>query len=57
MLFRSVAERYQQIPIINASKCKYYFTDKQYEYGAIPSHLNEIVNSEIAKLIEKNIGL
>lgn len=57
LYYASVAERYQQIPIINASKCKYYFTDKQYEYGAIPSHLNEIVNREIAKLIEKNIGL
>lgn len=42
---------------INASECCYYFTDKQYEYGAIPSHLNEIVNDEIARKIERAITL
>lgn len=29
-----------------------YFTDQMYEYGAIPPHLNEIVNREIASRIE-----
>ena len=43
--------------VIEASECKYYFTDRQYEYGAIPSHLNEIANEEIAKRIEEAIGL
>lgn len=32
-----------------------YFTDKNYEYGAIPSHLNEIENRKIAKKIEDMI--
>lgn len=45
------------IHVIEASECNYYYTDKQYEYGAIPSHLNEIVNDSIAKEIEKVIGL
>ena len=29
-----------------------YFTDKNYEYGAVPSHLNEIANRRIAKRIQ-----
>lgn len=47
----------KRIIVIEASECNYYFTDRQYEYGAIPSHLNEIVNEEIAKKIEEVIGL
>ena len=30
-----------------------YFTDEKYEYGAIPSHLNEIENQKIAAKIEE----
>lgn len=41
--------------VIEASECNYYFTDRQYEYGAVPSHLNEIVNKEIAKKIEERL--
>lgn len=37
---------------VEASECEYYFTDKEYEYGAVPSHLNDIVNREIAYKIE-----
>lgn len=33
-----------------------YFTDREYEYGAVPSHLNEIVNREIAVQIERELG-
>ena len=29
-----------------------YFTDKYFEYGAIPSHLNEIVDQKIAEKLE-----
>lgn len=29
-----------------------YFTDERYEYGAIPSHLNELENQRIAERIE-----
>ncbi|WP_313070481.1 glycosyltransferase [Lacrimispora sp.] len=38
---------------VESSECQYYITDKDYEYGAIPSHLNELVNREIAYKIEK----
>lgn len=46
-----------KLQVVDASECSYYYTDKQYEYGAVPSHLNEIVNREIAERIEKVIGL
>lgn len=46
-----------RVQVIEASECCYYYTDKEYEYGAIPSHLNEIVNDDIAKKIERVIGL
>ncbi len=29
-----------------------YFTDRNYEYGAVPTHLNEIVNRKIAARLE-----
>lgn len=45
-----------RIKVVESSKCNYYFTDKQYEYGTIPSHLNEIVNQDIAEMIERSIG-
>ena len=32
-----------------------YFTDRAYEYGAVPSHLNEIENERIAKRIEESL--
>lgn len=43
--------------IVDSSECEYFFTDKRYEYGAVPSHLNDIVNREIAYKIEKCINL
>ena len=33
-----------------------YFTDEHYEYGAVPSHLNAIVNQRIGKLIQEEVG-
>ena len=30
-----------------------YYTDRKYEYGAIPSHMNEIFNQRLAEIIEK----
>ena len=47
----------KEIQVVEASECDYYFTDAQYEYGAIPSHLNELVNQKIAGLIERSIGI
>lgn len=45
------------IGVVEASECQYYFTDKQYEYGAIPSHLNELANQKIAEMIERSIRI
>ncbi len=45
------------LKVIEALECEYFFTDKQYEYGAIPSHLNELVNRKIARMIERSIGI
>ena len=33
-----------------------YFTDRNYEYGALPSHLNEPVNRKIAARLESLLG-
>lgn len=55
--YRFFEDHCDKAAVIEASECSYYYTDKQYEYGAVPSHLNEIVNDEIAKRIEKAIGL
>ena len=41
---------------IQSTQEQLYFTDKNYEYGAIPSHLNEIVNQRIAQRIEKALS-
>ncbi len=38
--------------IIRPSGDSLYFTDDQYEYGAIPSHLNEVMNQRIAGMIQ-----
>ena len=32
-----------------------YFTDRNYEYGAVPSHVNELENQKIAERIEKTL--
>lgn len=52
-----VAREYDNLPVIRASESEYYYTDKDYEYGAIPSHLNEIVNRNIAIKLEKELGI
>ena len=38
---------------VPASECADYFTDAAYEYGAVPQHLNDIVNQRIAASIEE----
>ncbi len=45
----------ERIRIIPAFEQELYFTDRNYEYGAVPSHLNGIVNEKIGKLVEKAI--
>lgn len=41
--------------VVDLSFDDLYFTDKDYEYGAIPSHLNDVINRKIAAEIEKYI--
>jgi len=41
--------------VISAFECNDYFTDEAYEYGALPQHLNDIVNQRVAWLIERSI--
>ena len=33
-----------------------YFTDRKFEYGAIPSHINELFNQRLAEEIERRAG-
>lgn len=53
--YRYFEDHCEGVKVVEASECNYYFTDHQYEYGAIPSHLNELVNQEIAGKIERSI--
>lgn len=41
--------------VIEAIENEPYITDVKYEYGVIPSHLNDFVNRKIAKQIEKEV--
>ena len=42
--------------LIDPAKDDLYFTDRNYEYGAVPSHLNEIENQAISERIRERIG-
>lgn len=46
---------FADIIFVPAYTADLYFTDKDYEYGAVPSHLNEVVNKAIAKMIANRI--
>lgn len=48
-------ENFQDVIVIEASQIHPYFTDCNYEYGRISSHLNDIVNRKIAKIVQKII--
>lgn len=41
----AVVLRYTESPL--------FFTDSKYEYGAVPSHLNELLNQQLAERIER----
>ena len=45
------------IHFVESYKNQLYFTDEEYEYGAVPSHLNEIVNKIIARQIEQEMDV
>ena len=36
---------------LKAAERPFYFTDRDYEYGAVPSHLNELVNRDLAEAL------
>ena len=56
-LLQSYRKNCHDLLVVKAWKSKYYFTDCKYEHGAIPSHLNEIANREIAGMAEREIGI
>ena len=41
--------------VIRFSEDPLFFTDSKYEYGAIPSHLNELLNQQLAERIEQQL--
>lgn len=51
--YRYMKQLLPEAPVISPAKDELYFTDEKYEYGAIPSHLNEIENQRIAEKIEE----
>ena len=50
--YRYLEKLCPEAPVIIPSEDSLYFTDDKYEYGAIPSHLNEVVNKKIAEKIQ-----
>ena len=50
--YRYLEKLCPEAPVIRPSGDKLYFTDDRYEYGAIPSHLNEVINQKIAENIQ-----
>ncbi len=53
--YKFFSENCREARAIEAVSLPMYFTDREYEYGAVPSHLNEIVNREIALQIEREL--
>jgi len=51
--YRYVKELLPEAAVVSPAEDDLYFTDSLYEYGAIPSHLNEIENQRIAERIEE----
>ena len=50
-----IREYYPDITIVQVADLPEYFTDENYDYGAVPQHLNEIVNQKIAGIIGEKI--
>ena len=42
--------------VLRPTKDPFYFTDRRYEYGAIPSHINEIFNQSLAEEIQLRLS-
>ena len=54
-LYGFVRDRHPEVQMIRVNDLPLYFTDGKYEYGAVPEHLNEIVNRKIAERIEDTL--
>ena len=50
-----IEENHPEIPVIKTTDLPEYFTDRNYEYGALPQHLNEIVNQKIAGRLHRQL--
>lgn len=48
-------EKFSEIQMVDLTGDDLYFTDKAYEYGAVPSHLNDLINRKIAKKLEEEL--
>ena len=48
-------ELWQDAMIIRMEGDKLWFTDRKFEYGAIPSHMNELLNQRLAEEIELSV--
>ena len=44
-----------EAPVVRLRDDPLFFTDRRFEYGAIPSHLNELLNQKAAKELERLI--
>ena len=51
-LYAFAEEAAPEAKVVAARQCADYFTDEAYEYGALPQHLNDLVNARIAQKIE-----
>lgn len=55
--YQFLEEGFPEIKMIDCTRDSLYFTDKAYEYGVMPSHLNDLINRRIAGEIEKECGI
>ncbi|SET94870.1 Glycosyltransferase involved in cell wall bisynthesis [Lacrimispora sphenoides] len=53
--YQFFANKCPSVTVIEVAGSELYFTDENYEYGKLPSHLNDLTNREIAAKIEAKI--
>lgn len=53
--YRFLEEKFPEIKMVDCTEDSLYFTDEEFEYGAVPSHLNDLVNRKIAGKIEEGL--
>ena len=53
--YRFLEENFPEVKVVDCTGDSLYFTDKAYEYGAVPSHLNDLINRRIAEKIEEGM--